>query len=119
MIIDATFWVMISFFTFLGLLIYFKIPQKIRTTLEENIYNMSKEIINLKKIQNPTVVMELKNRDITLKKMIIEKEESEKKLAKIKKKFEKEKELIMNILFLILKSDNLTAVHHRKTGANY
>ena len=33
--IDATFWVMISFFAFIGLLIYFKIPQKIKTTLEE------------------------------------------------------------------------------------
>ena len=29
MTIDATFWVMISFFAFIGLLIYFKIPQKI------------------------------------------------------------------------------------------
>ena len=30
MTIDATFWVMISFFAFVGLLIYFKIPQKIK-----------------------------------------------------------------------------------------
>ena len=37
MTIDATFWVMISFFIFIGLLVYFKIPQKIKTTLEENI----------------------------------------------------------------------------------
>ena len=29
MIIDATFWVAISFFVFIGILIYFKIPQKI------------------------------------------------------------------------------------------
>ena len=32
--IDATFWVMISFFAFIGLLIYFKIPQKIKNTLD-------------------------------------------------------------------------------------
>ena len=37
MIIDATFWVAISFFIFVGLLIYFKIPQKIRDTLNDNI----------------------------------------------------------------------------------
>ena len=44
MTIDATFWVMISFFAFLGLLIYFKIPQKIKTTLDENIDSIKREI---------------------------------------------------------------------------
>ena len=44
MIIDATFWVMVSFFIFIGLLIYFKIPQKIKNTLEENIYNIKRQI---------------------------------------------------------------------------
>ena len=33
MTIDATFWVMISFFLFVGLLIYFQIPQKIKDPL--------------------------------------------------------------------------------------
>ena len=37
MMIDATFWVMVSFFSFIGLLIYFKIPQTIKKALEENI----------------------------------------------------------------------------------
>ena len=44
MTIDATFWVMISFFLFIGLLIYFQIPQKIRTTLEENILSIKNQI---------------------------------------------------------------------------
>ena len=44
MTIDATFWVMISFFAFVGLLIYFKIPQKVKTTLEENINNIKNQI---------------------------------------------------------------------------
>ena len=44
MTIDATFWVMISFFAFLGLLTYFKIPQKIKSTLEQNINNIKKQI---------------------------------------------------------------------------
>ena len=41
MIIDATFWVAISFVIFVGLLVYFKIPQKIKSVLEENIDNIN------------------------------------------------------------------------------
>ena len=44
MTIDATFWVMISFFAFFGLLIYFQIPQKIKTTLENSINNIKSQI---------------------------------------------------------------------------
>ena len=44
MIIDATFWVAISFFIFVGLLIYFKIPEKIQGTLDENINNIKNQI---------------------------------------------------------------------------
>jgi len=33
MIIDATFWVAISFFIFFGVLIYLKVPQKINNLL--------------------------------------------------------------------------------------
>ena len=51
MIIDATFWVMISFFAFIGLLIYFKIPQKVKTTLEENINNIKNQIDEADKLK--------------------------------------------------------------------
>ena len=51
MTIDATFWVMISFFLFIGLLIYFKIPQKIKTTLDENISNIKNEINEADKLK--------------------------------------------------------------------
>jgi len=51
MTIDATFWVMISFFVFVGLLIYFKIPQKIKTTLDENISNIKKQIDEADKLK--------------------------------------------------------------------
>jgi len=44
MTIDATFWVMISFFGFIGLLVYFQIPQKIKSTLDENINNILGEV---------------------------------------------------------------------------
>ena len=51
MTIDATFWVMISFFAFIGLLIYFKIPQKIKTTLEGNIDNIKNQIDEADKLK--------------------------------------------------------------------
>ena len=51
MTIDATFWVMISFFLFVGLLIYFQIPQKIRTTLDENILNIKNQIDEADKLK--------------------------------------------------------------------
>ncbi len=51
MIIDATFWVMISFFVFLGLLAYFKIPNKIKTTLEQNISNIKNQIDEANKLK--------------------------------------------------------------------
>ena len=44
MVIDATFWVAISFIIFIGLLIYFKIPQKIKLNLEENINSIRNQI---------------------------------------------------------------------------
>ena len=51
MIIDATFWVMISFFVFIGLLIYFKIPQKIKVTLDENISTIKSQIDEADKLK--------------------------------------------------------------------
>jgi len=44
MIIDATFWVAVSFFIFLGVLIYFKIPQKITTILNNSIDAIRTEV---------------------------------------------------------------------------
>ena len=51
MTIDATFWVMISFFMFIGLLVYFKIPKKIKTILDENISNIKNEIDEADKLK--------------------------------------------------------------------
>ena len=44
MTIDATFWVAVSFFMFLGVLIYFEIPQKIINSLNESISSIKNEI---------------------------------------------------------------------------
>ena len=51
MTIDATFWVMISFFLFIGLLIYFQMPQKIKKFLESNISNIRNQIDEADKLK--------------------------------------------------------------------
>ena len=51
MTIDATFWVMVSFFLFIGLLIYFQIPQKIKSTLDENIGGIKNQIDEADKLK--------------------------------------------------------------------
>ena len=51
MTIDATFWVMISFFIFIGLLIYFQIPQKIKRILDENIEKIKNQINEADKLK--------------------------------------------------------------------
>ena len=52
MIIDATFWVAISFVLFIGLLVYFKIPQKINEILSQLILNIKNEIDESEKLRN-------------------------------------------------------------------
>jgi F-type H+-transporting ATPase subunit b len=51
MILDATFWVMVSFFIFIGLLVYFQIPHKIKKTLDENINNIKNQIDEANKLK--------------------------------------------------------------------
>ena len=51
MIIDATFWVAVSFFIFIGVLIYFKIPQKITNTLNNNINTIKGEVDDAEKLK--------------------------------------------------------------------
>jgi len=51
MIIDATFWVAISFFIFFGVLIYLKIPQKINFSLTNQINEIKKELAEAEKLK--------------------------------------------------------------------
>ena len=51
MIIDATFWVTVSFFIFIGILIYFKLPQKIESTLQERILGIINQINEAEKLK--------------------------------------------------------------------
>ena len=94
MIIDATFWVMVSFFAFLGLLIYFKVPQKIKTLLDENIDNIKNQINEADKLKEDAknVLIEHEKKISNSKKevaMMIDKanEEAEKNVIKTNQDF--------------------------------
>ena len=50
--IDATFWVAISFLIFVAILFYFKIPQKIIKSLDENIQDIKKNIEDAEKLKD-------------------------------------------------------------------
>ena len=49
--IDATFWVAISFFIFLGVLVYLKVPQKINNFLTDKINEIKKELEEAEKLK--------------------------------------------------------------------
>ncbi len=51
MTIDATFWVAVSFFIFIGALIYLKVPQKINNSLTHQIDEMKKELEEAEKLK--------------------------------------------------------------------
>ncbi len=51
MILDASFWVAISFVIFIGILIYFKIPYKIISSLEQIIKDIKTRLDNAEKLK--------------------------------------------------------------------
>ena len=51
MIIDATFWVAVSFFIFFGVLIYLKIPQKINSSLTDQINKIKNNLNEAEKLK--------------------------------------------------------------------
>ena len=51
MAIDATFWVAVSFIIFFGVLIYFKIPQKVSEMLDKMISDIKNEIDESEKLR--------------------------------------------------------------------
>ena len=51
MTIDGAFWVAVSFFIFIGILIYLKIPQKVKNILDENISLIKSQINEAEKLK--------------------------------------------------------------------
>ena len=91
---DATFWVTISFLIFLGILVYFKIPQKIKEVLEQNILNIKNQINEAEKLKedakNILIEQEKKisNSKNEVKEMINKaNEEAEKNVIRVNKEF--------------------------------
>ena len=94
MTIDATFWVMVSFFAFIGLLIYFKIPQKIKKALDDNINNIKNQIDEADKLKEDAknILTEyekkISNSKAEVKQMISKaSEEAEKNVIKTNQEF--------------------------------
>tara|TARA_Y100001970_G_C14222171_1_gene853343 strand:- start:1959 stop:2456 length:498 start_codon:yes stop_codon:yes gene_type:complete len=96
MTIDATFWVAISFFIFVGLLIYFKIPKKIQDSLDENILNIKNQIDNAEKLKEEAKSLlsehekKLSGSKSEVAKMLSEaSEQAEKNVLKVNEEFHK------------------------------
>ena len=94
MIIDATFWVAVSFFIFFGGLIYLKIPQKINNSLIEQINKMKKELDEAEKlkVESKNLLSNYESNIDKSKKEVSEiinlaKKESEKNILEKTKKF--------------------------------
>ena len=94
MTIDATFWVAISFFIFIGSLIYLKIPQKINNSLTDKINEIKKDLKEAEKLKDESknLLSDYENKiDKSQKetKKIIDdaKNESEKNIVEKTKKF--------------------------------
>ena len=94
MMIDATFWVAISFVIFVGLILYFKIPEKVKSLLDENINNIKKQIDNAEKLKEEAKLMlsehekKISNSKSEIKTMINDANEvAEKNILKTNKEF--------------------------------
>ena len=94
MIIDATFWVAISFFIFIAALVYLKVPNKINLSLVEKIKEIKKELNEAEKLKDEAKILlsdyEKKiDKSTTESKKIIDlaKKESEKNIIESTKKF--------------------------------
>ena len=100
MAIDATFWVAVSFFIFIGGLVYLKIPQKVSNILSDQILDIKKEIDESEKLRaeakNLLSNSQKKLDEVNnLKKEILEqaKKDSEMLVIEINEKFYKSSEI--------------------------
>jgi len=94
MMIDATFWVAVSFFIFFGILIYLKIPQKINSSLTDQINEIRNELGEAEKlkIEAKTLLSDYENKIDKSKKetkkiINLAKEDSEKIILEKMEKF--------------------------------
>ena len=100
MIIDATFWVAISFLLFILLLLYFKIPSKVKNILDENIIQIKNQIDESEKLKEEAKnrlaenEKKLGNAKSEIKKMISDaNEQAEKNIIRTNEIFHKQSEI--------------------------
>ena len=104
MVIDATFWVGVSFILFFAGLIYLKVPQKINKILNNLITNIKNEIVESEKLRSEAKIL-LESSQIKLesaqkesKKIINQaKKESENLIIEMNNKFHKSSEIKKNL----------------------
>tara|TARA_B100001057_G_scaffold414456_1_gene431547 strand:- start:1428 stop:1925 length:498 start_codon:yes stop_codon:yes gene_type:complete len=104
MVIDATFWVAVSFFIFVIVLVYFKIPQKINGTLNKLILDIKNEIGESEKLREESKIMldnaqaKLDSAKSEIKKISDSaKEDSEKLVIEMNDKFHKMSDIKKNL----------------------
>ena len=104
MVIDATFWVAVSFFIFVIVLVYFKIPQKINVTLNKLILDIKNEIGESEKLREESKIMldnaqaKLDSAKLEIKKISDSaKEDSEKLVIEMNDKFHKMSDIKKNL----------------------
>ena len=104
MAIDATFWVAVSFFIFVIVLIYFKIPQKVNETLNKLISDIKNEIDESEKLRDESKIMlnNAQNKLDSAKSEVKEisdraKQDSEKLIIEMNDKFHKMSDIKQNL----------------------
>ena len=103
MTFDATFWVAVSFFIFLGALIYLKVPRKVNELLTSMITDIKQEIIESEKLRADTKSMldeaqkKLDSADKEVNKILKQaKNDSEKLILEMNEKFHNASEIKKN-----------------------
>ena len=105
MVIDATFWVAVSFVIFFGFLIYLKIPQKIMGILDKMISDIKNEIDESEKLRTEAKKLlddaqnKLDTAEIVSNKILDEaKKDSDKLIIELNDKFHKSSDIKKNLV---------------------
>ena len=104
MVIDATFWVAISFIIFFGGLVYLKIPQKISEVLNKLILDIKNEIEESEKLRSESKILldnaqnKLDSAQLESKKILEQaKKETDELIIEMNDKFHKSSEIKKNL----------------------
>ena len=104
MVIDATFWVAVSFVIFVLVLVYFKVPQKVNEALNKMIFEIKKEIDESEKLRSEAKILlekaqnKLDSATSEGKKINEEaKKDSERLVLEMNEKFHKSSEIKKNL----------------------